>query len=133
MNELLEACIDATNDWYRWGILADWFADQGDAVGEDWARWVMRLERKPWHSNAALFSGLWYWANEDDTCHGMNEIPYKLHRRWKDSRDNDEFKFIGHSSAQESYQCLLDTWRSFDDSTRAEFVAWEPTPQESTV
>jgi len=118
-----------TKDWHIWSVIADYFADHGDEIGQQWALWVRDERKEPAsRSNCSVLNNSkqnYTWACQPDV--DRYPLPFL-----KQSYINSTLFSMGRSLLGEkgilrhesdAYNILLRAFRLLTDAQRAEIVA----------
>lgn len=122
MTPFLESFAE-TGDWATWGILADKFADEGDEIGEAWARWVLEKRRKPQLST--INSWEWFTSNAAHLSACLTNAMASI-AVLEDDKGLTYRWLQGDRSVARAYSLCLELWRLLDDDEREAAKAWLP-------
>ncbi len=124
----LDAFADHPTEFWRFGMIADAFADVGDEVGEEWARWVMDKKRFPVnhdheHPNDDNPQWTWgFWIESSPSVFLNASIPSSLGSALSLSRE----WYRGSDTIQLAYKFLLNGWRNIDLDSIIVCKNWNP-------
>lgn len=119
----LFTAIRESGVWEDMRPVIDRFAEEGDDVGEAWARWVYQTRRRP----KRFGNDQWNWLTQehgstpDDNGHFL---PYEFYRVYKNASELNDESLGGVGPFEECYLVLLAIWRLFSDEQRQQAIEW---------